>query len=155
LKKTEKSDRSAKRVLRGPEKPGRVPAKKVEDPGRRKITIGVEAALGKTGLELVVLDIAAVSSFADWFAICHGTSDRQVRAIADEIEGKLREKGFRPISVEGATKAQWILLDYGDAVFHVFLEERRRFYGLERLWGDAPEVTREFDPGEPSSPPGP
>jgi len=116
---------------------------------RERVKAGVHAALEKMGNEMVVLDIAAVSSVADYFVICHGTSDRQVRSIADSIEEKMRENGDRPISTEGAAGGQWILVDYGDIVFHVFLEERRRFYSLERLWGDAPDVTNEILPGRP------
>lgn len=79
--------------------------------------------------------------------ICHGSSDRQVAAIADAVEERLEKVlGIRPRHVEGRRLAEWVLLDYLDFVVHVFLDERRRFYGLERLWGDAPRVDLEALP---------
>ena len=75
----------------------------------------------------------------DYFMICSGGSDRQVNSIADNIRYKLSKKGVKPIGVEGEDKAQWILLDYGDLVVHIFNEEQRDYYQLERLWRDAPE----------------
>jgi ribosome-associated protein len=114
---------------------------------QERVALGVAAALDKKAADLVVLKIADISGFADYFVICHGSSDRQVRAISDEIQERLRESGHRPISIEGETKANWILVDYGDVVFHVFLEERRRYYGLERLWGDAPDETPRYVSG--------
>lgn len=76
--------------------------------------------------------------------ICHGSSDRQVLAIADEIEDRLkRELGCRPSHVEGRRTGEWVLMDYVDFVVHIFLEGKRQFYRLERLWGDAPEVRTE------------
>lgn len=88
-----------------------------------------------------MLDLRGVSDVTDWFVICHGSSDRQVLAIADHIEERLRlELSARPSHVEGRRSAEWILLDYVDVIVHVFYEPRRRFYGLERLWGDAPQV---------------
>jgi len=105
---------------------------------------GVAVALDKKGSDLLVLNLSEISSFADYFVICSATSDRQAQAIADAIEERLRAAGRRPISVEGYGTSRWILLDYGDVLFHVFLEESRRFYGLERLWGDAGDETRRF-----------
>jgi ribosome-associated protein len=85
-----------------------------------------------------VLDLRGVSDVTDYFLICHGTSDRQVLAIADAIEKTLREElNLRPSHVEGRRTADWVLLDYMDFVVHVFREDRREFYRLERLWGDA------------------
>ena len=72
------------------------------------------------------------------------TNDRQAQALADAVQDALRKEGRRPLSVEGYQSAAWILVDYGDVVFHVFHDEARRFYGLERLWGDAPDATSEF-----------
>lgn len=105
---------------------------------------GVSAALDKKGADLLVLNLSEISSFADYFVICSASSDRQAQAIADAIEERLRAAGRRPISVEGYAASRWILLDYGDVLFHVFLEEARRFYALERLWGDAGDETRRF-----------
>jgi ribosome-associated protein len=105
---------------------------------------GVAAALDRKGSDLLVLNLSEISSFADYFVICSATSDRQAQAIADAIEERLRAAGRRAISVEGYATSRWILLDYGEVLFHVFLEESRRFYGLERLWGDAGDETRRF-----------
>ncbi|HEX9668028.1 MAG TPA: ribosome silencing factor [Thermoanaerobaculia bacterium] len=106
----------------------------------------VSAALDRKARDLRVLHLGRVTDFTDYFLICSGTSDRQVQAIADGIQERLRAEKVRPLHVEGYTRAQWVLLDYGDLVVHVFQEEPRRFYALERLWGDAPDVTATFRP---------
>jgi ribosome-associated protein len=101
----------------------------------------VEAARSKKAEELVVLDLRGLSDVTDFFIICHGSSDRQVLAIANSIEERLhRQMNRRPANIEGQRRAEWILLDYIDFVVHVFAAERREFYRLERLWGDAPQV---------------
>ena len=105
---------------------------------------GVAAAVDKKASDLLVLNLSEISSFADYFVICSATSDRQAQAIADAIEDRLRAAGRRPISVEGYATSRWILLDYGEVLFHVFLEDSRRFYGLERIWGEAGDETRRF-----------
>ena len=106
----------------------------------------VSAALDRKAQDLRVLHLGRVTDFTDYFLICSGTSDRQVQAIADAIQERLRVEKVRPLHVEGYNRAQWVLLDYGDLVVHVFQEEPRRFYALERLWGDAPDVTDTFRP---------
>lgn len=106
----------------------------------------VSAALDRKAQDLRVLHLGRVTDFTDYFLICSGTSDRQVQAIADAIQERLRAEKVRPLHVEGYSRAQWVLLDYGDLVVHVFQEEPRRFYALERLWGDAPDVTDTFRP---------
>jgi len=89
----------------------------------------------------VVLDLRGRSDVTDYFLICHGTSDRQVLAIVDNIEKRLREDpGVRPSHVEGRRSGDWVLMDYVDLVVHVFRDDRRQFYRLERLWGDAPTL---------------
>jgi len=105
---------------------------------------GVAAALGRKASDLLVLNLSGISSIADYFIICSAASERQCRAIAEAIEEKAKELGQRPNSVEGWAVGRWILLDYGDCLFHVFLDEARRFYALERLWGDAGDETRNF-----------
>lgn len=105
---------------------------------------GVDAALEKKASDLLVLNLSGVTSIADYFVICSSSSDRQAQAIADAIEEKLARLGRRARSVEGRAGGRWILLDYGDVLFHVFLEEARRFYALERLWGDADDETPRF-----------
>ena len=86
---------------------------------------------------MVALDVREVSSFADYFVICSGTNSRQIQAIADEIEAKLKEAGEYPTSVEGYQNAEWVLVDYGDFVIHIFSEKARAYYDLERLWRGA------------------
>lgn len=87
-----------------------------------------------------VLDIRKLSSVADFFIVSSGKTDVQVRALADHVEEKLAEQGRRPDHTEGYRLGRWVLMDYGDVVIHIFREEERDFYGLERLWGDAPLV---------------
>ncbi len=101
----------------------------------------MEAARDKKAENISVLNLKGISDVTDYFVICHGTSDRQVAAIADSIEEKLaRELHSKPKHVEGRTGAEWILMDYIDFVVHVFQEEKREFYRLERLWDDAPRL---------------
>jgi ribosome-associated protein len=109
-----------------------------------RVREAVAAAEDRKAVELRVLHLEKVSDFTDYFLICSGTSERQVQAIADSVQEKMREERVRPLHVEGYNRGQWILLDYGDFVVHIFQEEPRRFYSLERLWGDAPDVTNEF-----------
>ena len=111
-----------------------------------RVREAVSAADDRKAVDLKVLHLQKVSDFTDYFMICSGTSERQVQAIADAVQERLREERVRPLHVEGFNRAQWVLLDYGDFVVHVFQEEPRRFYSLERLWGDAPDVTAEFRP---------
>ena len=99
----------------------------------------VEAALSKKATDLVVLDMRAVSGVADFFVICNGDSDLQVKAIYEAVEDRIKEAcEERPWHREGQEHRQWVLLDYVDLVVHVFSPEKRAFYDLERLWGDAP-----------------
>lgn len=101
----------------------------------------VDAASDKKAEDILVLDLRGLCQFTDYFVICHGSSSRQVLAIADAIEERLFDEGRRkPKHVEGRRVADWILLDFIDVVVHVFVDEKRGFYGLERLWGDAPHV---------------
>lgn len=100
-----------------------------------------EAAASKKGLETVVLELTDVSPIADYFVVTTGTSTRHVGTLAEELEAALRRRlGRRPKSVEGLGPNDWVLLDFGDVVAHVFSEEARARYGLERLWADAVRV---------------
>lgn len=107
----------------------------------------VAAAEGRHADDLRVLGLAEISDFTDYFVICSGANERQVVAIADAVEETLRAEGVRPLHVEGRRPGNWVLLDYGALVIHVFLDPTRRFYGLERLWSDAPELTDRFSSG--------
>jgi len=96
-------------------------------------------AADKKALEIVELDLRGVLGYADYFVICSGNSDRQVKAIHDGIhEGMKKEHGLLPRRVEGLPQAHWVLMDYLDVVVHVFTPETREFYRLEQLWGEAP-----------------
>jgi ribosome-associated protein len=109
-------------------------------PGWERTIACVRAALDHKAYDLVVLETGRVSSIADYFVVCSGRSDTQVEAIADGIEEYLRRGGERPLAVEGLPHAQWVLMDYGDVVVHVFHVPVRDFYDLERLWVRAPRV---------------
>jgi ribosome-associated protein len=109
-----------------------------------RVRRAVTAADDRKAFDLKVLELARVTDFTDYFLICSGGSDRQVQAIADAVDETLRADKVRPLHAEGYNGGHWILLDYGDFIVHVFDEETRRFYGLERLWADAPEVTERF-----------
>lgn len=98
-----------------------------------------KAASDKKALDIVTIDMRKVSSVCDWFIIASGASTTHVRAIADDIARKLKEKGEKVWRVEGEREASWVILDYGDCLVHIFLDQTRRFYDLERLWGDAPK----------------
>ena len=99
----------------------------------------------KKAQDIVVLDISKLTSLGDYFVICSGTSNTQVKALADELDQKLGASGLKPRRVENDKASQWVLLDYGDVICHIFYHETREFYCLERLWGDAPRVdTKEF-----------
>jgi ribosome-associated protein len=100
----------------------------------------VEAAESKQAKDLRVLDLREITSFADFFLIATGSNARQIQAIADEIEIQLKQLGEYPHSVEGYQNAEWVLLDYGDYLIHVFTEKARQYYDLERLWRDAKTV---------------
>ncbi len=109
-------------------------------PARVLAAIAVDAILEKKGRDIIVMDMREVSGVADYFVICTGDSDRQINAIADEIRERIRsECNERPWHTEGTNHLKWVLLDYVDVVVHIFDMERRDFYDLERLWGDAPK----------------
>jgi ribosome-associated protein len=111
---------------------------------RTQLKRAVSGLLDKKAEKLVVLNLAGLTTMSDYFVLATATSDRQAQALADAVEDAMKAEGRRPMSVEGYRSAAWILLDYGDVVFHLFHDEARRFYGLERLWGDAPDATSHF-----------
>ncbi len=100
----------------------------------------MDAALDKKAEDVAILDLKALTSFTDYFVVCHGLSGRQVQAISDRVEEKLKETRRRPAHIEGHAGGEWILMDYLDFVVHIFTEEKRKYYALERLWSDAPRV---------------
>ena len=103
--------------------------------------VAVDAAAEKKGADLAILDVGDVLSIIDLFVLVSASNARQVRTIVEEVEKALTEHdGSKPISVEGLADASWVLLDYGDIVVHVFLDETRAYYDLDRLWGDVPRL---------------
>ena len=107
----------------------------------RKVRRAARAALDKRATDLVVLDVQGLSSVTDYFLVCSGKSTTHMKTITDAIRAELKSDGVRPLHAEGVAESGWILLDYGDVLMHVFLEETRTYYALERLWGDAPTVS--------------
>ena len=105
----------------------------------KKATPEVIARLAgeKKAMDIVILNMAEVSLVTDYFIICSANSTTQVRAIADHVEEKLSKAGIEPLHKEGYREGRWVLLDYSECILHVFVEEDRRFYNLEQLWGDA------------------
>jgi ribosome-associated protein len=119
-------------------------------PSREVAIAAARAAAGKQGEDITVLDVRTVIVITDFFVIVSGGSSRQVRTITESIEAALKEIGVKPVRREGETEGQWVLLDYVDVVVHVFGEEERRYYDLERLWKVAGTLTWE-DGDEASS----
>ncbi|MGB3933609.1 MAG: ribosome silencing factor [bacterium] len=111
---------------------------------RAKALLAARAADEKKPKDVVILDIQHLTPLCDYFVIASGNSGIQVRAIAEAVEGRLAEAGFSLDHREGKNDAGWMLLDYGDVVIHIFIEERRAFYDLERLWGDAKRIETGF-----------
>lgn len=99
------------------------------------------AALDKKAKNLTILKVKEQSSFTDYFIICSGTSDRQVKGIAASIEETLKKSGIQPLGIEGENTGNWILMDYGDVIIHIFYEPTREFYDIERLWSDVPSMS--------------
>jgi len=108
---------------------------------RERALLCVRFALEKKAYDLVLMEVGALTSIADYFLICTGRSDVQVQAIAQSVEENLERLGIRPLSIEGMTRGQWVLMDYGDVLVHIFYEPVREFYDLERLWARAPRVS--------------
>jgi len=102
----------------------------------------VDVAADKKASDVVLLQVSALTSLADYFVICSGGSERQLDAIADAIAETLREEGQRPIGREGNAATHWVLLDYGAVIVHVFAPPEREYYQLERLWAEAPALLR-------------
>ena len=112
---------------------------------KKQVAAAIQACVEKKAEELSILEMEKGSgAFTDYFVLCSGTNPRQVQAIADEVELRLKAAGVRPNNIEGYNQAEWILLDYVDFVVHVFSEKARKFYDLERLWKSA----KRLEPGD-------
>lgn len=108
------------------------------DPEESLVRLCAQAAYDKKAEDLVVLDMRGISSFTDFFLIVSGTSEPQLKAIASSIREKVREvTGIRPIAEDGFPASQWVIIDYGSVIIHIFHKDKRDLYGLESLWGDA------------------
>ncbi len=105
-----------------------------------RIVTALQAASDKKALDLVVLDLRQIATFTDYFVITSGANERQVQAISDEVFERLKKAGVAAARVEGYKSAEWILLDYGDFIVHVFADKARKFYDLERLWRESTRV---------------
>jgi ribosome-associated protein len=105
------------------------------------VRCAARAALDKRATDLVVLDVQSVSGIADYFLLCSGRSTTHLQTIAEAIRDELKGQGVGPRHTEGVPESGWVLLDYGTVLVHVFLEETRAYYALERLWGDAPSLS--------------
>lgn len=109
--------------------------------GREILDRAALAALEKKGIDLRLLDLRGVSAFTDYFLVCTGNTDRQVKALHDSIHSALKDDlRLIPRRVEGLPEARWVLMDYVDVVVHLFVPETREFYRLEQLWGDVPQI---------------
>lgn len=105
------------------------------------VKLAAEACDDKRAEDIVIMDMKGVSLIADYFLICHGSNERQVEAIARGIKEKVSENGIEVKKMEGFEQSRWILVDLDDVVCHIFHKEERKYYNLERLWGDAPMYT--------------
>jgi ribosome-associated protein len=114
--------------------PQRTGTDQTNEPAEPSWLIAVRAAESKKATDIKVLDLRGVTSFTDYFLICNGSNSRQMQAITDEIALKLKERGERPVNIEGYDQGEWILSDYSDLIVHVFSEKARTFYDLDRLW---------------------
>jgi ribosome-associated protein len=111
-----------------------------------EVSKAVQAILDKKGADVVVLDLRETQAFTDFFVLCSGNSQRQVKAIADAVEEALRTAKLRPAHIEGYDRADWVLMDYFSFIVHVFTPQTRSFYALERLWGDAERIDVNDEP---------
>ena len=119
------------------------------DGSLQRALVAARAAAAKTDEPTVVLDVGDILAITGWFVITGGRNTRHVRSLAEEIEEKVSEAGGpKPLRVEGMDAAQWVLLDYGDVIVHVLLDEAREFYDLERLWRDVPSIDWRADAEE-------
>jgi ribosome-associated protein len=139
--------------LAGPGRAGQKAAPQ-ELTATERASLAYGALVDKRAVAPVLLDMREITAITDYFLICNGTSNVHIRALSEGVLEALKAVGVRPYGVEGRNAASWILLDYGDLIVHVFAQEEREFYTLERLWSDAPRVeieesnTREVEKSE-------
>lgn len=112
----------------------------INDTAKNLISIGINALEEKKANNIKSIDVTQISSVSDAIVIASGSNSNQIQAMSDELEEKLAKSGYKPLSTEGYDKANWILLDYNDVVFHLFDEENRSFYNLERLYVDGEKI---------------
>jgi ribosome-associated protein len=112
----------------------------IADHARELVYAAARAASDKLASQIVAFDVSDQLAITDAFLIASGSNDRQVKAIVDEVEEKLREVGAKPLRREGERDGRWVLIDYGEVVVHIQHEEERQFYALERLWRDCPSI---------------
>jgi len=117
-----------------------------------EVSKAVQAVLDKKGADVVVLDLRDTPAFTDFFILCSGNSQRQVKAIADAVEDALRAAKLRPAHIEGYDRADWVLMDYFSFIVHIFTPQTRSFYALERLWGDAERIDVSDEPSREKTP---
>jgi len=118
-----------------------VPGRASDAEESRELAVAAaRAAAAKQASDIAILDVHGLIVITDYFVICSGGTDRQVRTIVEEVERAVRDLGRKPLRREGETESRWVLLDYVDVVVHVFADEEREYYDLERLWRDAPRV---------------
>ena len=143
--KSEKRATEKKTLSRPSRKTVAKPAEKAPRKASKKRLSGdvakaVKAALDKKAVDVVVLDLRNTPAFTDYFVLCSGLNQRQVKAIADAVEETLRAVKVRPAHVEGYDRAEWVLMDFFTFIVHIFTPQTRAFYSLERLWGDAERI---------------
>ncbi|HEY7498659.1 MAG TPA: ribosome silencing factor [Vicinamibacterales bacterium] len=131
-----KTERTKTRASGSPETKARTKPKRLTP----EVTRAVRAALEKKATDVVVLDLRGTPAFTDFFVLCSGQNQRQVKAIADSVEEALRAIKIRPAHVEGYDRSEWVLMDFFSFIVHVFSPHTRQFYALERLWGDAERI---------------
>jgi ribosome-associated protein len=125
--------------LQSQEKPSRLKFSKRSLPP--EIRLAVKAGQAKKGEQILVLDLRELSSFTDYFVVMHGNSGRQNLALLEGIEEELKKVTARPLSIEGERNGEWILMDYGSFIVHIFSRRAREYYSLEKLWGDAAKLS--------------
>ena len=149
---TESTVRAARSTAAKTAAPAKAPAaprkKKAAGGMPEEVSRAIEAALDKKAQDLIVLDLRNTPAFTDFFVVCTGLNQRQVKAIADSVEMSLKAAGVRPAHTEGYDRADWVLMDFFTFIVHVFTPQTRAFYALERLWGDAERI--EIKPEEPT-----